>query len=203
MTSTRPTAIVLMLAATVLAASPAVAQSSGNQGQAQADAMAIWRARQAAQQAEAEANMAAAKAGQAQGTQSAKEGSLRDQMKMVNDAVKNWKAPRPYTASTSISASALQDPFAPAAAAPSENGAPIDALGTSGLVWDDARKLARVGTASPQLCSGRLKAGDYPALPDGNLLDTQARITQFLASCGDPSYPLMVIVDSGEIEVRK
>jgi hypothetical protein len=195
--------MVLVLAAVMAAASPTAAQSAGSQPQAQADALAIWRARQAALQAEAEANMAAAKAGEAQGTQIAKEGSLREQFKMVNAAVKGWKAPRQYSAASAASVSTLQDPFAPAIAVPQPADVPTAALGTSGLVWDADRKLARVGTSSAQLCGGRLKVGDYPALPDGNLLDTPARITKFLSACSDPSSPLMVIVPSGEIAVRK
>jgi len=197
-----PSTVLLMLAA-VAAASVASAQTAG-QSQAEADALALFRAKQAANQAAADANTAAAKAGQAAGLQDAKKDSVKDQFKMVNDAVRNWKQPRGYSSSVAVNTSALQDPFAPATPAPaSATASVVAALGTSGLLWDAERRLARVGTSGPQLCDSRLTAGDYPALPDGTLLDTSDRITRFLATCADRSTPLMVVVASGDIEVRK
>jgi hypothetical protein len=203
MTSKRFSAAVLVMLAALAAASVASAQTTG-QTQADADALALFRAKQAANQAAADANAAAAKAGQAAGLQGAKKDSLSDQFKMVNDAVRNWKQPRGYSSSASVNVSALQDPFARATpAAASASASVVAALGTSGLVWDAERRIARVGTSGQQLCDGRLTAGDYPALPDAALLDTPARITQFLATCADRSTPLMVVVASGDIEVRK
>jgi hypothetical protein len=203
MTSKRFSSTVLLMLAALAAASIASAQTTG-QSQAEADALALFRAKQAANQAAAEANTAAAKAGQAAGLQDAKKDSVRDQFKMVNDAVRNWKQPRAYSSSVSVNSSVLQDPFSPATPAPASAAAAVVlALGTSGLVWDAERRIARVGTSGPQLCDGRLTAGDYPALPDGALLDTPDRITRFLSTCTDRSTPLMVVVASGDIEVRK
>jgi hypothetical protein len=76
-------------------------------------------------------------------------------------------------------------------------------MGSSGLTWDDERQLARVGPAGAETCAGRLRPGDYPTLPDGNLLDTPARVATFLATCSDLSSPLLVVVETGEIVVRK
>jgi hypothetical protein len=189
--------------AVLSAANVASAQATG-QSQAEADALALFRAKQAANQAAADANAAALKAGQAAGMRDAKQGSLDEQFRMVSNAVRNWKQPRAYSSSASVNSSLLQDPFAPAAAKPASAEAPVAAaLGTSGLVWDAERGIARVGTSGPQPCDGRLTAGDYPVLPEGAPLDTASRITRFLATCGDRATPLMVVAASGEVEVRK
>jgi hypothetical protein len=192
----------MMLAAVIAAASPAAAQGTATT-QAEMDAMALFRARQAARQAEADANSAAARAGLAQGLQGARKDAREDQFKMVNDAVRNWKQPRGYTAVSSLNASALQDPFAATAPGSQPTPALQAVLGASGLAWDEERKLARVAIPSSRLCDGRLLAGDYPTLADGSLLDTPDRITRFLSSCADRTTPLMVVVGSGDIEVRK
>jgi hypothetical protein len=192
-------------AAISLAGSTALAQSGGTAPQAatEADALAIYHARLAAQQANNEANLAAASASYNEGLAGAKEGVLKDQLKMVGNAVKNWKAPRGYAASHSIASTAIEDPFAAATPAQSNTTELQTAMGTSGLEWDDERQLARVTTTGVDICGGRLKVGDYPTLPDGNLLDTPARITQFVATCTGQTSPLLVVVETGEVVVRK
>jgi hypothetical protein len=207
MTSTqRSWAKAFMFAAAIGSSfNPAWAQSgqTAPQPATEADALAIYQARLATQQANNEANMAAASASYKEGLTGAKEEVLEDQLKMVASAVKNWKAPRTYARSHSIDSSVVQDPFAapkPSEPNTTEMRAAID---KSGLGWDNERQLARVTSAGAELCGGRLLVGDYPTLPDGNLLDSPARITQFLATCADRSSPLMVVVESGDIVVRK
>jgi hypothetical protein len=175
---------------------------TGPQPATEADALAIYQARLAEQQANNEANMAAASASYKEGLTGAKEGVLKDQLKMVGNAVKNWKAPRGYAASHSIRSAAVEDPFATPVAPEPETAELQAAIGKSGLEWDNERQLARV-TSPTELCDGRLSVGDYPTLPDGTLLDNPARITQFLATCAERSVPLMAVVESGEIVVRK
>ena len=193
-----------LVAALVAAAGPAGAQSSGAAKPAtEADALAIYRAKQAEQQANNEANLASAEAGYKQALTGAKQGALNDQLKMVGNAVKNWKAPRGYAGAAALDASAIQDPFATPEPASNKDAALEAAIAGSGLVLDRARLIARVGPDVARLCGGRLQAGDYPALEDGNMLDTPARIAQFLGSCADRSRPLVVVVESGEIAVRK
>jgi hypothetical protein len=198
--------IVVALTTLVCAAArPAWAQASGGNPQpaTEADALAIYRAKLAEQQANNEANLAAASAGYKQALTGAKQGALSDQLKMVGSAVKNWKAPRGYAGAAALDASAIQDPFAAPEPASKRAVELQAAIAGTGLVWDQARLIARVGPEAARLCGGRLQAGDYPALEDGNLLDTPARIAQFLASCGDRSRPLVVVVESGEIVVRQ
>jgi hypothetical protein len=160
---------------------------------------AFW-AKQDALRANGDANAAAAMAGQARGRADAKNGSLNAQMKMVNDAVKGWQVPRGYSAMAASNAGVVVDPFA--------TSAPIDfkkavelALGSSGLVWNRTRQIAQMSTVQRDTCGGRLQVGDYPVLPDGNLLDTPERIAQFLETCA--SSPVLVVRESGEVEVRK
>lgn len=184
--------------------SPAWAQTqTGHQAATEADALAIYQARLAEQQANNEANMAAASASYKEGLTGAKEGVLKDRLKMVSNAVKNWKAPRGYAASHSIGSAAVEDPFATPVTPEPETAELQAAIGKSGLEWDNERQVARVTSPGTELCEGRLSVGDYPTLPDGNLLDNPARITQFLATCAERSVPLVVVVESGEIVVRK
>ena len=160
---------------------------------------AFW-AKQDALRANGDANTAAAMAGQARGLADAKNGSLDAQMKMVNDAVKGWQVPRGYSA-TAINAGAIVDPFA--ASAPIDFKKAVElALGSTGLAWNRTRQIAQMGTAQGGACGGRLQVGDYPVLPDGNLLDTPERIAQFLETCA-ASSPVLVVRESGEVEVRK
>lgn len=196
-----------MAAAMLIAApAPSRAQSSAEgapKPATEADALAIYRARLAEQQANNEANMASATAGYKQSLAGAKQGALSEQLKMVGSAVKNWRAPRGYAGGAALNPSAIQDPFAtekPAIKTVSELEA---AVAGSGLVLDQTRLIARVGPEAARPCGGRLQAGDYPALEDGNMLDTPARVGQFLASCGDRSRPLVVVLESGEVAVRK
>jgi hypothetical protein len=162
---------------------------------------AFW-ARQDLIQANAAANVAASAAGRRQGQVEAQRDSLDKQVQMVNDAVTSWRPPRSYSASSAVSAGAIEDPFATTGGG--NNAETIRAaLGTSGLVWDEARRIARVGARTPLMCGGRLKDGDYPVLPDGSLLDTADRIKQFQASCSDPASPLVVVRESGDVEVRQ
>ena len=190
----------------IAAAAPSRAQSSAGgtpKPATEADALAIYRARLAEQQANNEANMASATAGYKQSLAGAKQGALGDQLKMVGNAVKNWKAPRGYAGGAALNPSTLQDPFAtekPAIKTVSELEA---ALAGSGLVLDRTRLIARVGPEAALSCGGRLQVGDYPALEDGNMLDTAARVAQFLASCGDRSRHLVVVLESGDVAVRK
>lgn len=187
------------------APAPSRAQSAGGAPKpaTEADALAIYRARLAEQQANNEANMASATAGYKQSLAGARQGALNDQLKMVGNAVRNWKAPRGYAGGAVLDPSAIQDPFAtekPAIKTASELEA---AIAGSGLVLDQARLIARVGATAARPCGGRLQVGDYPALEDGNMLDTPARVAQFLASCGDRSRPLVVVLESGDVAVRK
>jgi hypothetical protein len=210
MTSTRRswirTKTLLVAAAVWMAGGSAWAQSgdSSPRPATEADALAIYRARLDAQQANNEANLAAASAGYKQAHSDAREGVLRDQLKMVGNAVKNWKSPRVYSATVALDSLALRDPFAASASVERSTAEVKVAMGQSGLLtWDDQRQLARVATADAALCGGRLKVGDYPALRDGNMLDTPARITQFLATCTDRSSPLVVVIDTGDVVMRQ
>ncbi len=163
--------------------------------------MAAFLAKQDAMRANNDANMAAATAGQAHGLQEARQGSLKDQIQMVTKVVKGWQPPRGYAATSTVNSSALVDPFL-APAVQDVAGAARKAITGSGLEWNEVRKIAWVGSAK-DLCGGRLQPGDYPLLPDGNLLDTPERITQFLGSCASPSTPLAVLREGGDTEVRK
>ena len=159
---------------------------------------AFW-AKQDALRANGDANTAAAMAGQARGLADAKNGSLDAQMKMVNDAVRGWQVPRGYSAAAAINAGTIVDPFA--ASAPIDFKKAVElALGSTGLAWNRTRQIAQV--AEGGACGGRLQVGDYPVLPDGNLLDTPERIAQFLETCATSS-PVLVVRESGEVEVRK
>jgi hypothetical protein len=160
--------------------------------------VAAFYAKQDAMRANTQANLAAVGAGQARGLEDARRGSLDAQMEMVTSAVKGWRAPSGYARSGGVNASAIQDPFATEARIDSVEAA----MAASGLSWDRARGLARVGD-NRTLCGGRLKAGDYPVLVDGTLLDTADRITKFLSICGDATMPLLVVRETGDVEVRK
>jgi hypothetical protein len=161
---------------------------------------AFW-AKQDALRANGDANTAAAMAGQARGLADAKNGSLDAQMKMVNDAVRGWQVPRGYSATAAINAGTIVDPFA--ASAPIDFKKAVElALGSTGLAWNRTRQIAQVAAAQGGACGGRLQVGDYPVLPDGNLLDTPERIAQFLETCATSS-PVLVVRESGEVEVRK
>lgn len=186
-------------------AAPVRAQSAGGAAKpaTEADALAIYRARLAEQQANNEANLAAASGGYKEALSGAKQGALNDQLKMVGNAVRNWKAPRAYAGAAALDPSAIQDPFAAPDPAADKAGELQAAIAGSGLVLDRTRLIARVGPEVSGLCGGRLQAGDYPALEDGNMLDSPARVAQFLGSCNDRTRPLVVVVESGEIEVRK
>jgi hypothetical protein len=160
--------------------------------------VAAFYAKQDAMRANTEANMAAVSAGQSRGLGEARKGSIDAQLKMVTGVVKGWRPPNGYARSAAIDSSAIQDPFA---AAERLQGINV-AVGASGLAWNHARGLARVGD-NRSLCGGRLRDGDYPVLADGSLLDTPARIAQFLAACSDASLPVLVVRESGDVEVRK
>lgn len=160
--------------------------------------VAAFYAKQDAMRADTQANLAAVGAGQARGREDARRGSLDAQMDMVTSAVKGWRAPSGYARSGAVNASAIQDPFATEARIDAVEAA----MAASGLSWDRARGLARVAD-NRTLCGGRLKAGDYPVLVDGTLLDSADRITKFLSICGDATMPLLVVRESGDVEVRK
>ena len=189
------------VAAMVLVLLCADVASAQNAAQAQADAMAIYLAEQQARQAQAEATNAALLAGQAQGKAGAKQGSHDDRFKMVTDAVKNWKRPRGYTATASLSSSAIRDPFAPKEATTGVAVGLQSALAGTGLALDGERGLVRVEEAA-KACGGRLSAGDYPTTADGALLDSAERVAAFLKSCGDRTQPVMVVTPSGDAEIR-
>ena len=161
---------------------------------------AFW-AKQDAVRANGDANTAAAMAGQARGLAEAKNGSLNAQMKMVNDAVKGWQVPRGYSATAAINAGTIVDPFATSAPVDFKKAVEL-AIGSSGLAWNRTRQIAQVAAAESGACGGRLQVGDYPVLPDGNLLDTPERIAQFLETCA-ASSPVLVVRESGEVEVRR
>jgi len=188
-------AMVLVL----LCADVASAQSAA---QAQADAMAIYLAEQQVRQAQAEAANAALLAGQAQGKAGATQGSHDDRFKMVTDAVKNWKRPRGYTATASLSSSAIRDPFAPKDVTTGGAAGLQSALAGTSLALDGERGLVRVEEAA-KACGGRLRPGDYPTTADGALLDSAERVSAFLKTCGDRTQPVMVVTPSGDAEIRK
>jgi hypothetical protein len=160
---------------------------------------------QDAQQAQNEASLAATNAGFVQGRQAAVEGAMAEQVAMVQNVVKGWKPPRAYASSGSASAGTLADPFASAQSrgqgAEAAPAVPTEVLAGTGLGWDEVRSTARVVDAAVA-CGGRLRAGDYPVLPDGNLLDTAARVEAFLVHCAGPAVPIQVLLDSGTMEVR-
>jgi len=160
--------------------------------------VAAFYAKQDAMRANNEANMAAMNAGRLRGLDDARRGSVDAQMKMVTGVVKGWRAPEGYAAGAAIDGSAILDPFA----AEAKIDAVESAMEKSGLVWDRSRGLARVGE-NRTLCGGRLQLGDYPVLIDGTLLDTPDRIGKFLSVCGDVTMPLLVVRESGDVEVRK
>lgn len=159
--------------------------------------VAAFYAKQDALRANNEANLAAASAGQARGLDEARRGSVDAQVKMVTGVVKGWRAPAGYAHTASIDASVIQDPFAAA----EQLEAVKLALGASGLTWNKSRGLAQVG--DPSACGGRLQVGDYPVLIDGTLLDAADRIAKFLSVCGDVNMPVLVVRESGDVEVRK
>jgi hypothetical protein len=160
---------------------------------------AFW-AKQDALRANGDANTAAAVAGQARGLAEAKNVSLNAQMKMVNDAVKGWQVPRGYSATAAINAGTIVDPFATTAPVDFKKAVEL-AMGSSGLAWNRTRQIAQVTAAESGACGGRLQMGDYPVLPDGNLLDAPERIAEFLKICA--SSPVLVVRESGDVEVRK
>jgi len=165
--------------------------------------MAAFLAKQDAIQANAQANMAASEAGRRAGQVSAQRDSMDKQVQMVTAAVTSWQPPRSYSAASSINAGAIEDPFANKLAVRDNTESIVAALGRSGLLWDESRRVARVGAGVTSLCGGRLRDGDYPVLPDGNLLDSAVRIVQFQSSCSDASYPIIVVRESGNVEVRR
>lgn len=188
--------------ANVMTALDSLSRSMRDKAMANAspEVAAFW-AKQDALRANGDANTAAAMAGQSRGRADARNDSLNTQMKMVNDAVKGWQVPRGYSAATATNAGVIADPFATSAPLDFKKAVEL-ALGSTGLAWNRTRQLAQVAAAQPTTCGGRLRVGDYPVLPDGNLLDTPERIAQFLEACA-VSDSLLVVRESGEVEVRK
>jgi hypothetical protein len=112
---------------------------------------------------------------------------------MVQESVDRIQHPQKYAAVASHVE--LADPFA----APKKNLFEQSVSGTF-LEVDAERGLAKVsGDGTSQSC-GKLafKAGDYPLLSDGSLIDSPEKVRQFLAECATSNQP-RVIRGDGQI----
>jgi hypothetical protein len=142
--------------------------------------------------------------GKAEGLQQALDLRQRE----VRGAVQGWKpglaAPM---AQAQADATGLADPFAASPSVPAEAGSatrpPAVWLAGTGLEWDEQRQAARIA-ATPRLkCRGGLEAGDFPLTSSGELVDSEPRLREFLASCESSSSGIGVMRGDGRVVVVK
>ena len=166
--------------------------------QAQIEAIqAQQQAATAGQAAVQEANAAGLKKAEFEGAST----NLPKQLDMVTSSLKSWEPPKRYEASSSARV-ALADPFSqkPELAANNHLANIEEAVQGTCLELDKERGLGRV--AKECLADGRtlpFEKGDYPLLPDGNLLDSTARIKTFLENYPKSDSRLFVLRGDGQM----
>jgi hypothetical protein len=165
----------------------AMAQQA-RQRQLDSDAATLFNSRNQAVSAQDEANKAAFRAGELAGTNETTKGNIKKRLEGVKAALQHWQQTPPKSYSSTTPRVELTDPFRSV----DNSNLTAETLGQAVhgtcLEIDPERGVARVASSCANFgCGDRFKAGDYPVLADGNVLDTAERVREFLKECGSLS----------------